>query len=186
VCADCNNGWMSALDTDVETMVSALCLGKKRVRVEGGELELLSTWAVKMALVMECLMTPMVVPQDVRAHLYRERTAPPGVRVWVATMETWEGETRTTPMTLESAPATGGLVQAYLATFRMLHLVVQVLIPLYAGAQPEHDEWGGLHSDLVWPRTEPFEWPLPPERMLNSNAEYFRLTESFRSGVIRV
>jgi hypothetical protein len=185
VCADCNNGWMTELDAAAEEMVSTLCLGKNKVRVKGGMLDLLATWAVKMALVMECLMAPMVVAQEVRARFYRERTPPRGVRVWIATMEVWDVETRTTPMTLESAPELGGFEQAYCATFSMLHLVVQVLVPLDARVNAEHDEWGADHSELAWPRTEPLEWPLAPDRMLKSDADYLRLAESFRSRVIR-
>jgi hypothetical protein len=86
---------------------------------------------------------------------------------------------------LESAPEKGGLDQAYFATFRMLHLVVQVLVPLDARVQPEHDEWGAVHSELVWPSAESLEWPLAPERMLKSDADYLRLAKSFRTRVIR-
>jgi hypothetical protein len=185
VCADCNNGWMNALDANAEPMVSSLCLGEQRVVVKPAALTVFATWAVKMGLVMECLMSPMVVPQTVRSHLHRERTPPSGVRAWIATMETWEAETRTTPTTLESAPAAGAVEQAYLATFRMLHLVVQVLVPLDTRLHPEHDEWGALHSEPAWPRAEPLEWPLAPDRMLRSDEDYFRLTESLRSPVIR-
>lgn len=187
VCAECNNGWMNDLDQAAEKMVNAMCRGEVRVRVEGPALPLFAAWAMKMALVMECLLTPMVVPQEVRDRFYRERTPPPGVRVWVATMEAWDGETRTTPMTLVSAPEMGTVDQAYLVTFRVLHLVVQVLVPLAEGVQPEHDEWGQLHSELAWPRTEPLEFPLlPGERMLESDEDYFRLSESFRTETLRL
>jgi hypothetical protein len=186
VCAECNNGWMNDLDLAAQECVEALCKGEVRVRVADGGLALLATWAVKMALVMECLMNPMVVPEDLRHRFYRERTPPPGVRVWVATMETWDGETRTTPMTLVSAPELGAVVQAYLVTFRIMHLVVQVIVPLDESVQPEHDAWGAVHSELVWPRADPLEWPLPEERMLRSDDDYYRLTESFRTSEVLI
>jgi hypothetical protein len=75
--------------------------------------------------------------------------------------------------------------QAYLGTFRMLHLVVQVLVPLHEDVQ-ERDEWGALHTEAAWPRSAPLEWPLPVERMLASDDDLFRLTESFRTRVLRV
>jgi hypothetical protein len=62
----------------------------------------------------------------------------------------------------------------------MLHLVVQVLVPLDLSLQPEHDEWGTLHTEVAWPRAETLEWPLPPERMLKSEAECDLLARSFR------
>ena len=99
-------------------------------------------------------------------------------------METWDGETRTTPMSLKSAPEMGGLEQAYLVTFRMLHLVIQVIVPLHERVRPEHDEWGATHSEPAWPRSDALVLPLPRERMLRDDADYYRLTESFRSGDI--
>lgn len=186
VCAGCNNGWMNRLDVAAEEMVTALARGVMKVRLVDEALPLFANWAVKMALVMECLMTPMVAPPEARTRFYREQTPPPGVRVWIATMEEWNGETRTTPMTLVSAPEMGEIEQAYLVTFRILHLVVQVLVSLDERAQPEHDEWGALRSEIAWPRAEPLEWPLLPERMLKSDDDYYRLTESFRTGVLRV
>ena len=77
-------------------MVNDLGRGEVKVRVLEGALPLLATWAVKMALVMECLLPRLIVPQEVRDHLYREQQPHSSVRIWVATMETWDGETRTT------------------------------------------------------------------------------------------
>jgi len=183
-CADCNNGWMNRLDEQAEEMLKLLCRGEVVVRVVDAALPLLATWATKMALVMECLFPRFIVPQEARDHLRREQRPHPSVRIWVATMETWNGETRTTPMSLKSGPEVGGLEQAYLVTFRMLHLVIQVVVPLHEGVRPEHDEWGELHSEVAWPREEPLVWPLSRDRMLRNDEDYYRLTESFRTGDI--
>jgi hypothetical protein len=183
VCADCNNGWMNRLDEQAEEMLKLLCPAKVVARVHA-RLRLLAPWATKMALVMECLLPRLIVPQEVRDHLYREQQPHPSVRIWIATMETWDGETRTTPMSLKSAPELGALEQAYLVTFRMLHLVIQVIVPLHEGVRPEHDDWGQLHSEIAWPREEHLMLPLPRDRMLRNNDDYYRLTESFRTGDI--
>jgi hypothetical protein len=171
---------MNQLDAQVEAMVSTLCRGEVKVRIEHAALSAFATWAVKMALVIEGLMTPMVVRQDLRESFRHEQTPPTGVRVWVATMEEWDGEVRTTPMTLRRRVGESEVDQAYLATFRVLHLVVQVLVPLDASVQPEHDDWGVLHSELAWPRADTLEWPLSPERMLKSEADCDLLARSFR------
>lgn len=186
VCGVCNNGWMNDLDAAVEPMVSTLARGEQKARVVDGALPVFARWAVKMALAMEGLMNPMVVPHRVRDHIRMGGTPPEGVRVWVATMQTWDGETRTVPMTLRSRPEMGEVEQAYLVTFRILHLVIQVLVPLHEDVQPEHDEWGTLHTEAAWPRSEPLEWPLPVKRMLASDEDLFRLTKSFRSRALRV
>jgi hypothetical protein len=167
-------------------MLHHLCRAEVVVRVVDAALPLLATWATKMALVMECLFSRSIVPQEVRDHLYREQQPHPSVRIWVATMETWDGETRTTPMSLRSAAEVGGLEQAYLVTFRMLHLVIQVVVPLHEGVRPEHDEWGELHSEVSWPRDEGLAMPLARDRMLRDDRDYYRLTEAFRSGDLRV
>jgi hypothetical protein len=182
VCRECNSGWMNDLDRTAEPIVNELARGENRVRVEGGALQVFATWAVKMALVMECALTPMVLAQETRQHFSRERKPPPEFRVWVATMEGYEAETRTTPMTLVDAPEPGASVQAYLATFRMLHLVVEVLAPLRANVQPEPDNWARERVQLAWPRDQTLEWPLfPKERWLRSEDDYLRLVQSFRT-----
>jgi hypothetical protein len=184
VCADCNNGWMNRLDGQAEEAIKLLSQGEVVVRVVDAALPLFAAWATKMALVMECLFPRFIVPQEVRDHLYREQRPHPSVRIWVATMETWDGETRTTPMSLKSGPEMGGLEQAYLVTFRILHLVVQVIVPLHDGVRPDHDEWGETYSEAAWPREEPLVMPLPRERMLRNDEDYYRLTKSFRTGNI--
>jgi hypothetical protein len=135
-----------------------------------------------MAIHMECMLNPRVLSAADREQFYRERTPPPGFKVWVATMESYEEETRTTPITLESAPELGGRTQAYLATFRMLHLVVQVLRPLHEDVQPEHSPEARNVVQQAWPRQEPLEWPLLPSgRWLRSEDDYIALLGSFRS-----
>jgi hypothetical protein len=186
VCADCNSGWMNRLDEQAQDAVRHMAQGENRVQVVDGGLTQFATWATKMVLVMECLFDRFIVPQEVRDHLFRHQEPHPSVRIWVATMETWDGEVRTTPMSLKSGSEVGGLEQAYLVTFRLLHLVIQVVVPLHEGVMPEHDEWGELHSDALWHRDEMLVWPLPRDRMLSNDADYYRLTESFRSGDIRV
>lgn len=184
VCANCNNGWMNAIDESAEEIVGALARGETRVRVVNGALHVFATWAMKMALVMSGMLTPCPVREEIRERFYRERRPPPGISVWVATMESYEGETRTTPMTLVSGVEVGAVEQAFLATFRVLHLVVQVLAPADERVRPEHDEYGARRTEIVWPRVAPLEWPLPQERMLRSDEDYFKLARSFRTNKI--
>jgi hypothetical protein len=121
---------------------------------------------------------------DDRETFFRERTPPRGFVVWVATMESFEEETRTTPMTLVPGPEFGTAEQAFLATFRVLHLVIQVLGPTHPNVRPERDAAGAAFVEAVWPRDVTLEWPLPRERMLRSEEDYVELTRSFRSGEI--
>jgi hypothetical protein len=64
----------------------------------------------------------------------------------------------------------------------MLHLVVQVLVPVHPDVRPEHDRQGQNSVQLAWPRAEPLEWPLfPRERWLRSEDDYVALVRSFRT-----
>lgn len=99
------------------------------------------------------------------------------MRVWIGTMESYEIDIRTMPITLRSGPERGGVEEAFLATFGLLHLVVQVLAPV-EDVRPEHHEFGALHTELAWPRIAPLEFPLPPERMLKSDDDTSRLARS--------
>jgi len=187
VCRGCNSEWMNDLDQAAEPIVNEMARGVNRVRVVDAALPLFATWAVKMALVMECALRPTVIAPEVRHGFYRDRTPPPGFTVWVATMEGYEEETRTTPITLVSAPEVGGVEQAYLATFRMLHLVVQVLAPLHSNVRPEHSPDAQNVVQQAWPREEPLEWPLfPRERWLLTEEDYEALVHSFRTNEVIV
>jgi hypothetical protein len=89
VCRDCNSGWMNDLDRTAEPIVNELARGENRVRAEGGALQVFATWAVKMALVMECALTPMVLDQETRQRFSRERhrrlSSGRGLQRWRAT-----------------------------------------------------------------------------------------------------
>jgi hypothetical protein len=182
ICAHCNNTWINQLDMATEPLVTALCKGEAGVRIEDGALVSFASWAVKTAMLMDCLGGPPSVRQSDRQRLLAERVPPPGFRVFVATMESYTDEIRTTPTTLEAARELGSLPQAFVATFRVLHLVVQVVCPLYDDVHPQHDEFGARHSELVWPRTQPISWPLPETSWLKSDADLLLLTRSFRTG----
>lgn len=179
VCRECNHGWMNHVDLRAEAMLTEMAHATQPFRVIDGELEVFATWATKVAFVMSGMHTPVPVRRDDREFLRKNLVPPSGVQIWVATMESYEFELRTTPTTLRSGPERGGVEQAFLATFRLLHLVVQVLAPM-EDVTPEHDEFGVLHAEFAWPRTAPLEVPLPPERMLKSEDDMKRLAQSFR------
>jgi hypothetical protein len=178
-CAHCNNGWMNDLDRRAEPMLTEMARADRRVRIEAGALSVFATWATKVAFVMSAMHSPVPVYVDDRERLRRTQAPPPGVVVWVGSMESYDAEIRTTPITLRTGPDKGALEQAFLATFRLLHLVVQVLAPIERVC-PEHDEWGSAHTAVAWPRVEPLEVPLPEARRLRSEHVFDRLVRSFR------
>jgi hypothetical protein len=83
VCQDCNNGWMSRLETDVQDILSGMLAGRGRVLHRAGQRRL-ATWAFKTALVGQAQReADRVVPAAVcRAFLGAGRP-PDDHRIWI-------------------------------------------------------------------------------------------------------
>lgn len=90
VCVDCNNGWMSELETDTLPVLGQMLSGLA-VQLYRSEQRILAFWAVKTAAVLQeanrSLGLP--IPREHIAALYRERDSRPRVPpdqtiVWLA------------------------------------------------------------------------------------------------------
>lgn len=86
VCKGCNNGWMSALEVVVAPSLSTALAGSLP-DLDFQEQQILSTWAVKTAAMLERTQTrdqQFLVPPAVFAQLYVRKTAPPDLTyVWL-------------------------------------------------------------------------------------------------------
>lgn len=84
VCRHCNNGWMSALENSVRTLLPPL-ISAKRHGILPEEQEKLATWAVKTAMVAERFRRDGAqIPQSDRFKLMNELCPPKGWFVWIA------------------------------------------------------------------------------------------------------
>ena len=79
VCAECNNGWMSRLETDARPLLSPLIEGKHRA-IWSDEQAIISTWLVKTAMVFEFTADSSREPfytDEERRRVRSERAIPP-------------------------------------------------------------------------------------------------------------
>lgn len=83
VCKQCNIGWMSELENNVIEVISNIIKGQ-RLSISLEHQELMASWAVKTAVMIQYLNTIPAVPIRRRKWLYTHHTPPPDTAVWIA------------------------------------------------------------------------------------------------------
>lgn len=85
VCAACNNGWMSKLETDAAPIITSLCNGRDIRELTTLEVDVLARWAGKTAAVMS-FVTPEKarVPRAATLSLHPNSRDMPKMRVFYA------------------------------------------------------------------------------------------------------
>jgi len=84
-CAACNNGWMSRFENAASRIIEPLFKHQSQ-KIDAGSLPVLAAWAVKTAMVLECLNPdqPRFYSDFERAQLRLTHTAPQRACVWLA------------------------------------------------------------------------------------------------------
>ncbi len=125
VCARCNSGWMSALETRAKPYVLAM-LRDLAIPLDRDAQSIISAWIMKTVMVCEFLSAERAWYSEAERLTFRETLQPPqGTAVWVARCnETGWSSTITRKVRFGPGwPFTEGAV----ATFALDHLVFQVL-----------------------------------------------------------
>ncbi|MDA0181471.1 hypothetical protein OJ997_14295 [Solirubrobacter phytolaccae] len=88
VCESCNNGWMSALEVDAQTLVTSLMRGTPQT-LRPAEAAVLARWGAKTALMFQALepLVNRVVPAELYPQFRRSSTLPSTVRVWAGRVQ---------------------------------------------------------------------------------------------------
>lgn len=95
VCKQCNNGWMSRLESSVKPVLEPVALGRWPVTLSGQDCVRLAAWVVKTVTMLETAQpTPAVVPVSHRTHLARTSTPPVRAQVWAGTRPPGQAPTR--------------------------------------------------------------------------------------------
>jgi hypothetical protein len=83
VCRECNSGWMSTLETQVDPIFEKLTNGTDISVLTPEEVETLARWAGKTAIVLG-YVTPIsaIVPQFIRRTFLPQSTTPPHMRLF--------------------------------------------------------------------------------------------------------
>jgi hypothetical protein len=87
VCGPCNNGWMSAVESDAKPVLAAL-IGDFALQLDAEQQRQLAAWAIKSTMVWECTAhKKMFYSQAEREHLRLTRSLPPDTVVWLGRNE---------------------------------------------------------------------------------------------------
>jgi hypothetical protein len=175
VCANCNNTWLNELDHAVEPIAVPLIRNDVHP-ISDDERTLLATWATKIALLLEhtrsvsdltrrrSLTPPSAYRElhDVRlppafARLWMLRVSPPIIGVW------W----RTGPVPVawfapDAARAIGapnGSLTTFVAGMLGFQFLYAPNSDAYQDLVQRRSERGAKFMRLIWPPTEPLEWP---------------------------
>jgi hypothetical protein len=169
VCSKCNSGWMSRLEGRSKRVLSLMIQCKAADLVET-EQRLVTTWAVKTAMMMQVFVHPsrVTIPPDHYRQLYQRKDAPPDtVRVWLALQDHTDPRYVAKPLGLfASLPKPPIQPNAYWVTLTIGCLVMQILGA--AGPLPRYLDDGipvlrVLPLLRIWPAQTTVRWPpLPP------------------------
>ena len=184
VCATCNNGWMSRLETKCKPMIGSL-IEDLSLKLDAAHRKFLSEWALKTAMVTDACGGRARFFTDTECHAFRSknREIPDGTSVWAG---------RFTGRTLSAigaefrvdSPTAQGVAHGYVFSICVGHLILQVLslhkrpdiTKLTVAATPI--KWENFLTPL-WPALEPktqsITWPPKGSFALVENLNFGNL-----------
>lgn len=176
VCKNCNNGWMSRLETAARPLLERLCaqsyvFGRTTFSLENAAT--LATWSTKTAWVRERASNQIVTPTpQMRLHLKEQLLPPDFTRVWVARHQgriNFGAQVGQVETTHQDDRWDGDRLRHILMcvmTFRGVSVLVRT-----------DDGWGApqfslppSHWRLIWPLAGTLEWP-PPESVTDNDVQ---------------
>jgi hypothetical protein len=188
VCASCNGGWMSDLETKCKEIVVLLACNAQVLITKPGAI-LLATWATKSAMIGDCVHPNRYYSSDDCRYVRDHLTPPPATIVLLGHSRATDPPGDTIGINLgphHAAWPTSLGVYGYVTTMRIGHLVLQVLsvrttpnidlgrLTIHA----QHVE-GDEHLVQLWPiGITKFDWPL--RTSLPDNASFEAFARRFR------
>jgi hypothetical protein len=168
VCRQCNNGWMSNLETAAKPVIESLLDGAN-TNLACDSQRILGAWAIKGAMVLEPLrLKPGVFTAQERAQFRQSLLLPPHTKVWVAKVVDSPGATCETSDLFSKTSSSADQVRGYVTTMAFGELAIQVLtFRLPFAVSPSTD----INADMrpgpwdstaiqVWPSLQsPVTWP---------------------------
>jgi len=190
VCADCNNGWMSALEGQAKLILAPMLQEQSRA-LTAVEQHLVATWATKTMLTMQGanIGGERVVPLDQYRWFFRNQTPLSISYVWLCRYgdrTRWPLSVHQWGMTVraegDSAPAVGDDMNGFGVVFAVGPLVFWLFgydlpggVQTAAGSDDEHV--------LIWPTAGPDVW-WPPRKMLEREAQLEELARRMPTGTL--
>lgn len=170
-CAKCNNEWMQQMDERVKPVITPLALGE-RGTVSSQGVELLATWATKIALVLDSGLNPGALDPKDKAAFREEPNPRADSQIWIGTASPVEDRARTRASTL--TPGSSDDAEGYIATFGVVHLVFQVFLPLRPSLVVRHRDDVARFMHPFWPEGHGrrLSWPVPEKTWLTSEQDF--------------
>jgi hypothetical protein len=169
VCADCNNGWMSAIENKNKAIIACM-FENLTIPLDRQQQTLLSNWTVKTAMVLDSIKNldtnPRFYTHDDCTAFRQRRIIPGRVRVWLGQYSGSSLGAYGTDVAIIFPAEKIGIGTA--ATIIVGHLAVQVFAmrinPEYSGkdiadVQPKPGDWDKMLVQ-IWPIVKPSAmWP---------------------------
>lgn len=181
VCQQCNNGWMSIVETQVKESLIPLMAGRSLIIADGPQ-RTISRWATIKTMVYECNTQSVTVCTDEDHHEFRKTTNPNAQWcVWIAKCQAPNWRVRimrqATGLGLESkavgVPKPPNVQFLTIALDNLLiHLRQNKQTVFSLPSMPE-----GFFQ--IWPLQRDITWP--PTRILNGTEAEFIGTSLFRA-----
>jgi hypothetical protein len=93
ICKDCNNGWLSTLESKTMSLLSPLIDGTFSGKVVTSDCSLISLWAYKTAIILSSVSKQKnIVPAQHYFEFYTNKTIPAGVYIAMAAIKVMGSE----------------------------------------------------------------------------------------------
>jgi len=176
VCRDCNSGWMSSLESEASALIKPLLNETLPIPLtggSGGNLTLLARWAMKTALMIQCVQRGSAIPPTVYEHFYATQLPPPSpqCQMFLArhTKHGISDGATSIGWSVKGPPSSAGAFayegEMYGVTFWIANVVLQIIgyVPIVPAAGTftlnyPSPYWG--YVEQFWPAIAGITWPL--------------------------
>ena len=163
----CNNQWLSVLENDAKTVMEPMIFGPERGEppcrtITSADQQLLATWAVKTALMLDLGTTPQAIPRFYYEQFRLYRRALPNTVIFLGANRGDARAVRVVHGGLKLGTAPGSVHDAFMTVITVFRIVFKVMgvigprFPQNLSYPPNHMH--GLHR--IWPlQGGDVEWP---------------------------
>jgi hypothetical protein len=177
VCADCNNGWMSALEGEAKPILERLLMSTELQPLWKTEQLLIARWATKTAMMMDFTQEQPLVPQRDRTLFFKRRTIPRRGWIWLGGCGELLPLTMSYTMRGELEPIAGGdRTIGFYTPFKIGHLVIFWILPGQPVRIALRRPWA-LATSQIWPK--PRDTLFPPPSQLRDGEAFDVLSDRF-------
>jgi hypothetical protein len=160
VCAECNNRWMSDLETATKSVTKDMMLSCAETTLSARDLATIAAFGLTKAVVADHMHThrPPILTLAERRLFASDLTFPSGVQMWLASMEVPHGLFKSHYAETPSEIPRGFYLEAF--TYGIGYFVIQVVICRFKKKSlRRHAKQPTLSQHLFWSRYSIPFWP---------------------------